>query len=520
MTNKDWYVLHQTKKFGPFARQQILEMLKTGSVMRSQKVWKEGLEKPITSYELFLESVNAKSSKPAPEKKETLKEVFEEIVESSENVESIEDDFDIPPPLPPIPSDEESLEVLSGEAENEALDQEVIEEPEEIIIHKEIADFKRLTGQEVAVLPPLPPDIIRQKNKKKNLEHMLRKGLLLIAGLCLCAVFYVFFHDIYIVHWRSAGRPQNIDIKDYKILDKAASHNPEKLAVAIMSSKDTKSMVITTNFVYDADISIELNSIDNKVLHRNPVVINAKSKLSSGQATFKDLIFEGADTIYPGYYRVKIISSNEERSLYWYDKMFKVPQKMVMEDLTTFLGHISITQFKKKLERYLRDRKRHGNKFEGDLKQKWATLDGIVNQLKVELIEMVQASSSNWKQTVSTFEKKYTKIYGSFFTEFYLNNEEVQKMLIKTNIKELDEFNDLYDELSAIAKSVGMQTVKIIERASAFNFAPNQETRANMTSAVIKDTTAFSKRISKGQTELKRLLEPGESADAAEDEDL
>ena len=78
MTNKDWYVLHQTKKFGPFARQQILEMLKTGSVMRSQKVWKEGLDEPITSYELFLDSVNAKANQTEVKPTEAIQEEIAE----------------------------------------------------------------------------------------------------------------------------------------------------------------------------------------------------------------------------------------------------------------------------------------------------------------------------------------------------------------------------------------------------------------------------------------------------------
>ena len=532
MTDKDWYVIHQTRKLGPFAKQQILEMLKTGSVMRSQKIWKQGLEQPITSYDLFLESIGAKPGREKPKpghqpitQDESPKVAVEQV--------TVEEDFDdeLPPPLPPLPKIEAKInteteaEAKTKTEENEVIPEQVEEvilkedEPEEIVIHKEIADFKRLSGQEVAVLPPLPPDIIRQKNKKKNLEKLFQKALIFVAAICLAVLGYVFFHDIYIVHIQSAARPNIVDVKDYKVLKKAASQSASKLAVGLMSSKDASSLILATNFVYDADIKISLSSIKDKVLFKDPVVAKANGSLSAGQAVFKKLNFESGDMIYPGYYNVKIESSDEFRNLFWYDKFYKIPQKIVMEDLSIFLGHLPLIKFKKELKRFLVKRARRERQFEGDLKQKWATLGGIVNQLKAELVQMVQAPSAIWKTKVSSFEQKYTKIFGSFFTEFYLNNEEVQKKLLKSNVRELDEFNALYDELSSIAKSVGRKTVQIIERASAFNYAPNEKTRADMISQVNKFTAAFTTRIEKGTEELNRVLESEQKMDDSEPED-
>lgn len=506
---KQWFILHQSQKFGPFARQQVLEMLKTGSILRTQKVWRDGMDEPITSYELFLDSV----AQPVPDQKNQKKERVEE---------EIFNDMPPPlPPLPPIPSDEPaevivkskpSLEKVIKKIENPA-------EKEEVVLHKEIAAFKKLSGQEVESMPPLPPDVIRYKTKKKKISEMIRLGFHAFAAICILLILYIVLHDIYLAHIKSIfKRPSVVDIKDSAILKSATQQGKEKLAVALMNSKDALSIVLSSNFIYDASISLDLIADHSRVLSSEPIHIKSSTELVGGQAHFSDLTFIKGSKLYPGYYKVKLNSSQEKRDYYWYDRLYNVPQKIVMEDLSIFLGHLPVKIFNKKLKRYIDKRQKKEQQFTQDLSQKWATLSGIVNQLRDELLKIMGEPATIWKTKVEAFEQKYTRVFGSFFTEFYLNNEQVLSQLEKSNVSDSQKIDKQYRELSDIAKSLGQSVAAILDRASGFKIAPNQESRADLTTHIIKNMGEFEQRIEIGESELKTSM--GQSMDSSEDEDL
>lgn len=495
--DKQWYVIHHSKKVGPFLEKEILDMLKTGSLMRSQKVWKDGLVDPITCYDLFLANIKRES-------------VFkEELFEKEAEVSLEEDDDDSPPPLPPLPT-EDTPHQKSRFEEFEAYHaiNDLEEDKEEVLIHKEIVDFKRMSGLESQMTPPLPPDIIRQKDRKKRASILGKRFIYLIAAGVFLFLSYFVVHDLYKVYFRGLkARPSNVDIKDFKILERVFDQKKTKLAATLVSSKDAASLIMGTNFIYDADIEIELQSEDGRVLANEPIIVKSSSTLEKGEAFFDKLKFVSGDKIYPGYYKVKINSSNEKRNLYWYDQLYDLPQKVALEDMSLYLGHLPVKIFDKKLKRFLEKRDTREKQFISDLSQKWETVESIVSQLKLELMDLMDVPAQVWTAKVGEFEKKYTRVFGSFFSEFYLQNEQVRKQLERSDVREKERLTSQYSALSSLAEKIGKKVVEILERASGFNYAPNQATRIDMKKQVEGETTNFSKSVDEGKRKLKNIIE-------------
>lgn len=493
MTQRQWYILNRKKKIGPFEKAQVLEMLKNGSVLRSQRIWAEDLENPITTYELFLESIRKyEAALPREKSREEFREEFREEPRGDFDLEMGEqDEQEGPPPLPPMrKKPRQKEETLASEgyeygqiheprghergyekeeffSPSQSLTSKKTERVQEkVSIHKEIASFKKISGQEIAKLPPLPPDIIRQHQDRKKRGRTLKRALVFLAFLGLLGGLYFIFHDLYYVFGRSfVDRPQALHIRDYDLLKKTQRESREKLKVSLLSSKDGQSLIMATNFIYDAFVEVKLEGQRGKILGNDEILLRGKTFLEGGQALFQNLHFEKGKTITPGYYNVKLQSSQERQKLFWYDRLYRLPQKIVLENISVFLGHLPIRVFNKKLSRFVKKRNKQESEFISDIEQKWATLESLVQQLEKDFSGFIKTlrRRRGAQEERENFERKYSKVYGSFFTEFYLNNGQLLKRLENSHIREKEGFSSEYKSQTSLAKSLGEYSISRIE---------------------------------------------------------
>lgn len=414
--NKLWYILKEENQFGPFDEQDLQRMFKANKILHNTTLIRRGLKSPIAVSDLVRKSRRSRTRAVAnaPPSDGRTNAFYEFPYEKGTG------EIKTAPSTPSlrrkiIPNEQASMDQLS---------------------------------------------LIRKKVKNK-------KPLLYLLGI----FSFIFFSlatvkSIIVSNSFDMERPKNVRPKLFTSYKKKLhdAYKNQEHQWDFLYSKDLKEIYLGSSLPGIQDVKIIFKSIDNKILSKKPVVFKSKITIEKNLAHLKELNFVEGDKIIPGAYEVSIIL-NKHRLSFW--------QKMFLEDIKVkehyqtniLLSFHSKSSYLKELKKFQQLQRRKNNSFVQDIKMKYETLLTIADRISKNL-ENAKNGSRNAPQVEhmkNFFLQDYQLKYGTFFSNFVIENERRFKDLTNSSDELKTGIVAHYSNLSSMARSLGMISIDAID---------------------------------------------------------
>lgn len=287
------------------------------------------------------------------------------------------------------------------------------------------------------------------KVRKKFKSHFLFLGFFFLAILSFWGVYQYQGHT-------SLTRPSGMKLKDYADALSAIKNKENFFAL----SKDRKKIFFFSPYKGELLLGIKLESIVKESLSQNSVVATTSSKLKNHLAVIKDFSYLKGDYIVEGEYLVEINTLETKKIPFPYSLFHK--EKQIEEKQKILLTNLSVDAFQKEKDRFWKSIRANEAIFWQDLSEQYKTLSVIIVQIK-ESLENVFVLSSSLAEAVKRFEKNYKEKFGMFFTSFVISNDKNTQKLAARDFPDKATVLGHYSHLSRLAKSVGSETMEILQ---------------------------------------------------------
>lgn len=262
-------------------------------------------------------------------------------------------------------------------------------------------------------------------------------------------------------------RPSNMSLKTYK--EATSIHKASYLKAKLFLSKDKKTLWLITNNFATGKVRLSLDSIKNRALTKDKVLVTSDSILKDGVAQFNRLVFESNELIVDGEYMMNIENISKVTKPLKYT--FKKTEQNINYRQKILLSNFSSDVFEQKMKEYLQKINKNNNEFTRELVQKYLTLKSMVQQIKAKFLETFSNSEITWLNRAKSFEEIYKKQFGPFFTSFVIANEKQYENINKKEFPNKIEIISDYTRLSRLAKEVGLTSVNIMNKYETFDFS-------------------------------------------------
>ena len=479
----EWFVIYNNEHLGPFSENVLHQLYKEGDVKEDTLVWREGMDEAITYESQFIFTAEQQSFKPLTESTEHVKEVSWEV------------DEDAPPPLPtPSTGDvlpdavEQVVKAKAFEAGSETAKEEAkrhdsivdqvkavkksletssenkIEEKKKEVVEQEEGEEEEnpIDYLNHLVDDEITREVHRIKKSSKRNKYFLLAGALVFLVVLVPATLFV--KNIYV----SFSRPEQMSILDYGRL-KDISRDPSfenKFGIAV--SQDRSKIWLVTNNPYEGNIVLKIKSIKDRTLTNKQVEATAKGKLRGKIAVFENWTFTKGVKMEDGYYNVEAYTTKDldmpvVLQLYAKRKtQFRFFDEVLISQLTE-------EEFAQELNKTKKVQVKNDLAFWEELKQKYQTIKMITVQIKNEIDRAFTSDNINWKEELRKFETRYKREFGTFFTNFVIQNDQSYNELKQKNFTNKLEIISNYNRLSGLAKEVGKATMDIFHEMETFD---------------------------------------------------
>ncbi len=417
-----WFIMHPTGHLGPYSLNALIHFLSKGQIQEDVNVWAEGLIDPIS----LRTAIDGKPEEPGPP--------------GAIPGPTAEEEFEIPPPLPPLPSDDE----------------------------------------DPAFAPP--PDLTDGTPPPERTRNLY--PYVFGSVVTLVVVLFTFSEII--------SSREKIVIRRYPKMTPALHQQiskdlrfdgwDKKLFFKEYASPDLSHVWLVTAGFQRCELEAEFTSQPGKLLAMKDESISFKSraKLEGHVAEFSRFDFTAGNKLRPGLYTMNLTASQCEwdgfvpKLANW----LRSPDRSYRAKMNVILFSRGAKEFNQILSNLIRKKvdaeALNQNKEEAfwqDLQQKLQTLLAIsmqIEQLFLDFVEDQNASPKALKPLVDT----YTKRYGHSLTSFVVSNEAWFKEMDVSSMKDPSRKRNYEIVIRMTTKNIGFEAMRIIEGLQGIKAQP------------------------------------------------
>lgn len=452
----NWFVIHNKDHLGPFSEEVLVHLFEAGDIGKDSKVWQEGMEEAISFEEFLIRK------------------------DSNEVVEEIPDD-DLPPDLPPdIPvavREESKLNSKESTVKVEKISSSKAFSPvNEGRNSKSKVKVKEDRGQAAKIL-----ELSRSsKNSNSQQSEQVKKSSIqskeispkkplffqsFLAFLVLIILgggyFYYKLNSVF-------TRPSKMSTSDYERLVTTAKSKVFASQFSFAVAADRTTIWMSTNIPYEGDIIVTLKSVYNKTLTNKEIEVTARGSLKNNLASFTDFTFVKGLSFIDGYYSIEVVTTQDLVIPFLYQ--FQSKRKTQFRYFTEILiSNLNEDEFKDALRTKQAQSMNNDKNFWVELIQKYETIKSITLQIQDSLKKVFDESDGDWKFKVKRFEDDYKRNFGNFFTNFVIANDKSYEELKSKDFTDKLEIISNYTRLSRLAKSIGGQTMEILNELEVYD---------------------------------------------------
>jgi hypothetical protein len=415
-TSVKWFIMLPTGHEGPYS----LESLQAKKTSPEIKIWAEGLIEFVT-FKIALERSHQA-------------QVFTPAI----------DDDDFPPPLPPLPIEDE-------------------DEVPQILTETEVSEE---SDDEASV-----EKVVSHKPKVVALGVVAASILLVLFGLTQWAKT----KEEFTIRRPARMSPELSDkiLKEFKF-----EGWDKKIFFREFVPADMSHIWLVTSGFQKCSIEASFYSIKGKLLALNDEKISFKTsgQLNDHIVEFSNFEFSSGNKIIPGLYEMDLKASDCS----WgglapkAGNLFQSPPSEYVTRMKIVLYHKGNIEFNNILDKLIRRKldleiknQNQEDLFWQDLQQKLQTLMAISLQIEQLLLEFVELPPSNFKTNLKIAVDNYTKKFGGTLTEFVVQNEKYFQSLENSDLTNMPKKRTYEQTIRLTSKNIGLESMKIIEELQA-----------------------------------------------------
>ena len=444
-SSEKWYIIFDQGHEGPYSLLFLEEKLKNQKINSQMKIWSEGLQSEMT-----LEAVI-------------------HLAESEYIV--VNDDGEFPPPLPPLPFEEDNHETpppveiedrVTKFSRPEAVREE-IEESEEGQIESEdeegLQDF-----EEVEV-------------RKFTLKHKILAGVT-GAAIMIGGVLYLLQNNKKEIE---IHRPQGMSLKVSERVENYLQFKSwgEPLFFKEFTSDDLSVIWLASPGFQECEVTAHFKSQKDKLISMGDEVVEfeGSGELKNHLTELKKFSFLSGKKIIPGMYDMSISATNcrwdglTSRLM----NLGHTPEESYQAKMSVILYPKGVEEFrelldkvtKKKMEKTLYEQNQ-ADMFWQNVQEKLQTLLAISLQVEQHFLDFLKKNERQYQANLKVAIAEYTKKYGHFLTQFVVSNAESFKELSQLDVKGISSRKNYELQISSAAKDLGHISMKLIEDLNDF----------------------------------------------------
>ena len=433
-TSVKWFIMLPTGHEGPYS----LEVITKRKTSQEVKIWAEGLPEFVTLKFALAKSAEAPAFQP------------------------MDMDDDLPPPLPPLPNEEEEPGHNTPQYDLIADD----ETEDEVNTPKVSSQKPKLIAVASVVLLGGVLFGLSQWAKTKE-EFSIRRPARMAPELS----------DKISKEFKFEGWDKKIFFREYVPAD--MSH-----------------IWLVTSGFQDCAVEASFNSLKGKLLALDDEKISFKSsgRLTNHIAEFSQFEFTSGNKILPGLYEMDLKATECS----WgglapkVGNYFKSPPAEYITRMKVVLYHKGNIEFNNVLDKLIRKKldleiknQNQEDLFWQDLQQKLQTLMAISLQIEQHLLEFVELPPANFKTNLKIAVDNYTKKFGGTLTEFVIQNEKYFQGLENSDLANMSNKRTYEQTIRLTSKNIGFESMKIIEELQAMT-KPTKDDLEKMNAKIIK----------------------------------
>jgi hypothetical protein len=410
-TSVKWFIMLPTGHEGPYSLESLLQRKTSPEV----KIWAEGLIEFVT-----------------------LKSAVERSHQAPVFTPEINDD--LPPPLPPLPI-EENDEQTSAVEDGVASEAEIA--PEKEANHK-----PKLLGVVALAVLILVFFGLTQWAKTKQ-EFSIRRPARMSPEIS----------EKILKEFKFEGWDKKTFFREYVPAD--MSHI----------------WLVNAGF-QNCSIEASFNSVRGKLLavEDEKVAFKTSGLLSDHITEFSNFEFSSGNKIIPGLYEMDLKATDCS----WgglaakVGNFFQSPPSEYVTRMKVVLYHKGNIEFNNVLDKLIRRKldleiknQNQEDLFWQDLQQKLQTLMAISLQIEQHLLEFVELPPTNFKKNLKIVVDNYTKKFGGTLTEFVVQNEKYFQGLEQSELSDMAKKRTYEQTIRLTSKNIGFESMKIIEELQA-----------------------------------------------------
>lgn len=466
----NWYVITGEDHLGPFSEDVLRQLFEAGDIEADTKIWQEGMDNPID----YSSIMNARSA-PIEDDSE-IEDSNVEIVD----LPSEEDEADLPPDLPPLPSsdeensiDQNSLNEASGETSGEASFEDSYEDELEEDLQKIQEERDNILRPDFGKEDPTKNVIIIEDEEDYDLlsegvfSHSFKKALRNLVLTLLLFVISGYGYMYYKTYSGSFTRPAKMSLNDFRQVQAVAKNvsNDNKFTFTI--SDDKTRVWLVTNNPYVGRVVLKMKSLTNKILSSKDIELSSTGILKGKIAEFSQFEFQKGQNLVDGYYEIEVLTPTK-LDVPFIAKFFPQRNRQFRFIDQVLITSMNSSEFDRVLKDFNNSKARNDIVFWEELSQKYKTLKAITVQIKNSISNIFQLNKDNWVENVAAFEKTYLTKYGTYFTNFVVENDQAYDKYKNQDFTNKQEVISHYTRLSRLAKDVGRISINSLNNLKLY----------------------------------------------------
>lgn len=401
-----WFIMLPTGHEGPYSLEVLEKRLADRKLPPSIQVWREGLPVAIS-----------------------LTDVLSEIENPSE------EEDELPPPLPPLPVDEEEL-------------------------NPEMPEISLMDSYE------------EPQRKKRAIPVPVIVGsfiaLLVLFGL------YQWIKDKEVFEIR---RYPKMSLEMHKKIETELKYEgfDKKIFFHEFASPDLTHIWLVTTGFQRCDVETVFRSVKDRLLTMTDeeVEMVSRGKLSGHVAELNVFEFRKGAKIIPGLYEmdVKAIRCEWDGVMARIRNIFSAPEKEYSATTRVVLYPRGAEEFQEILAKLLKKKediklqtKNQKDLFWDDLQMKFQTLHAMTMAIEQHFLDFLDKGSRDFKPRLTIMITQYTRKFGQALTQFVVDNEGYFAGLQTSELRPLLLEKDYEGVVRTSSKQLGLESMKVIEK--------------------------------------------------------
>lgn len=426
---------------GPYSLEELEKRLAAGKLRADVQVWREGLPVAISLRDVLLEL-------EAP---------------SVEEIPAEEPDDDLPPPLPPLPVEEEN---------------------------------------EMPEIPLFDQD--EERAPKKSLPIPV-----IVGSFFLLLVIFGLYQWIKDNEEFTIRRYPRMTLELHKKIQKELHFDgfDKKIFFHEYASPDLTYIWLVTTGFQRCDVEATFRSVKDRLLTMGSeeVEMVSRGKLANHVAELSMFEFRKGSRIVPGLYEmdVKAIRCEWDGIVPRIRNLFSSVEKEYEATTRVVLYPRGSEEFQEVLGQLIRKKDELRKETEGqeqlfwdDLQMKFQTLHAMTIQIEQHLLDFLDKGERDFPQRLKVMIADYTRKYGKGLTEFVVSNEGYFDGLRDTELRTVLMKKDYEGLVRSSSKQVGMESMKIIEKLQKMK-KPKAAELKTLRSEVLKNFERLKNNLTK-----------------------